>query len=151
MSGVGARYCHGSDYFHIILTLEGEASLSNLAFDQALRISGYALRAISLGSEKARGAGEKKNFISVRIDKKLPKVVLIYQVQSQIPLVRTFYYGEEIAKTLPSFIHPNEFIDGAVVSGTYKSETQDSHLAPLRESFHRGNAPAARRESISSA
>jgi glycine reductase len=52
----------------------------------------------------------------------LPKVALIYQVQSQLCCARTFYYGEEISKTLPTFVHPGEFFDGAVVSGNYKSE-----------------------------
>ena len=48
--------------------------------------------------------------------------MLIYQVQSQLCCARTFYYGEEISKTLPTFVHPGEFFDGAVVSGNYKSE-----------------------------
>ena len=53
---------------------------------------------------------------------KLPKIVLIYQVQSQVLGARTFYYGEEISKILPTFVHPAEFLDGAVVSGNYKIE-----------------------------
>ena len=122
MSGVGARYCHGSDYFHIVLTLEGEAALSNLAFDQALRSIGVRVARYLAGVQKSGAASERKTIRLDQVQSKLPKVVLIYQVQSQIPLVRTFYYGEEISKTLPSFVHPNEFIDGAVVSGTYKSE-----------------------------
>jgi glycine reductase len=48
--------------------------------------------------------------------------VLIYQVQSQLCCARTFYYGEEMSKTLPTFVHPAEFFDGALVSGNYKSE-----------------------------
>ena len=52
----------------------------------------------------------------------LPKIVLIYQVQSQVSGARTFYYGEEVSKTLPTFVHPAEFFDGAVVSGNYKIE-----------------------------
>ncbi len=35
---------------------------------------------------------------------------------------RTFYYGEEISRTLPTLVHPAEFFDGAVVSGNFKSE-----------------------------
>ena len=74
------------------------------------------------GVQKSGVAAERKTIRLDHVQSNLPRVVLIYQVQSQIPLVRTFYYGEEISKTLPSFVHPNEFIDGAVVSGTYKSE-----------------------------
>jgi glycine reductase complex component B subunit alpha and beta len=122
MSGVGARYCHGSDYFHIVLTLEGEAALSNLAFDQALRRIGVRVARYLAAVQKSGATSERKKICLDNVQSELPRVVLIYQVQSQIPLVRTFYYGEEISKTLPSFVHPNEFIDGAVVSGTYKSE-----------------------------
>ena len=122
MSGVGARYCHGSDYFHIVLTLQGEAALSNLAFDQALRSIGVRVARYLAAAQKSGTASKPKTIRLDNVESKLPKVVLIYQVQSQIPFVRTFYYGEEISKTLPSFVHPNEFIDGAVVSGTYKSE-----------------------------
>jgi len=126
MSGVGARYCHGSDYFHIVLTLEGEAALSNLAFDQDVRNIGVRVARYLARINKTGVAPERKKICLAAVQGNLPKVVLIYQVQSQIPLVRTFYYGEEISKTLPSFVHPNEFIDGAVVSGTYKSERKIS-------------------------
>ena len=122
MNGVGARYSHGSNYFHLVLTLEGEPALSNLAFDQALRSIGVRVARYLAGADKGGVAPERKKIGLNRVHGDLPKVVLIYQVQSQIPFVRTFYYGEEISKTLPSFVHPNEFMDGAVVSGTYKSE-----------------------------
>ena len=122
MAGVGAQYSHGSDYFHLILTLEGEPAISNLAFDQALRTIGVRIARYLARAAKGATAPERKKLHLGPVQKKLPKVVLIYQIQSQIPLVRTFYYGEELSKTLPSFVHPNEFFDGAVVSGTYKSE-----------------------------
>jgi sarcosine reductase len=122
MTGIGARYSHGADYFHLVLTLEGEPALSNIAFDQGLRSIGVRIARYLAGAEKSAAEPQRNKVYLPPVQNKLPKVVLIYQVQSQIPLVRTFYYGEEISKTLPSFIHPNEFIDGAVVSGNYKSE-----------------------------
>jgi glycine reductase complex component B subunit alpha and beta len=122
MTGVGARYSHGSDYFHLVLILEGEPSVSNLVFDQSLRTIGVRIARYLAGIPKSGTAPERRHIHLAQGDKKLPKVVLIYQVQSQIPFVRTFYYAEEISKTLPAYVHPNEFLDGAVVSGTYKSE-----------------------------
>jgi glycine reductase len=35
---------------------------------------------------------------------------------------RTFYYGEQISKMLPTLVHPAEFFDGVLVSGNYKIE-----------------------------
>ncbi|HEY7164692.1 MAG TPA: glycine/sarcosine/betaine reductase component B subunit [Candidatus Binatia bacterium] len=122
MSGVGARYGHGANYFHLILTLRPEGSVSNVAFDQALRTMGIRISRYLASAGKENAAAERKKVGLEPVQQKLPKVVLIYQIQSQIPFVRTFYYGEEISKTLPTFVHPNEFFDGAVVGGNYKSE-----------------------------
>ena len=36
-------------------------------------------------------------------------------------MARTFIYGQELGDTLPTLIHPNELIDGAIVTGNYKS------------------------------
>jgi len=122
MAGIGAPYCYGSDYFHLVLTLSPDPSLSNAAFDQALRM--MSLRCASFLAQVAKTDSEpEKQWIALpAVNHDLPKVALIYQVQSQLCCARTFYYGEEISKTLPTFVHPAEFFDGAVVSGNYKSE-----------------------------
>ena len=122
MSGIGAPYSYGSDCFHLVLSLTPESSVSNVAFDQTLRI--MALRcARFLAPAERSGAEAEKRLISLPpVNSALPKVVLIYQVQSQLTCARTFYYGEEVSKTLPTFVHPAEFFDGAIVSGNYKSE-----------------------------
>ena len=122
MAGVGASYSYGSDYFQLILALSPDSSVSNAAFDQALR--NIALRCARFLAEVEKGESEpERKIVALRpVDERLPKVVLIYQVQSQLIGARTFYYGEEVSKTLPTFVHPTEFFDGAVVSGNYKSE-----------------------------
>jgi len=122
MAGIGAPYCYGSDYFHLVLTLSPDPSVSNAAFDQALRM--MSLRCASFLAEVAKTDSEpEKRLIALRaVNHDLPKVALIYQVQSQLCCSRTFYYGEEISKTLPTCVHPAEFFDGAVVSGNFKSE-----------------------------
>jgi len=122
MAGIGASYSYGSDYFQLILTLTPDSSVSNAAFDQALRnIALRCARFVAL-VEKTNAEPERSIVALDPADDRLPKVVLIYQVQSQLVGARTFYYGEEVSKTLPTFVHPAEFFDGAVVSGNYKSE-----------------------------
>jgi sarcosine reductase len=122
MTGVGAPYSYGSDYFQLILALNPDSSVSNAAFDQALR--NIALRCGRfLAQVEKNGIEPDRKIVALKaVDDRLPKVVLIYQVQSQLVCARTFYYGEEVSKTLPTFVHPTEFFDGAVVSGNYKSE-----------------------------
>ncbi len=122
MSGVGAAYSYGSDRFHLVLSLAPDPSVSNAAFDQALRSA--ALRCARFLAQLEPGGLEAqlRRIALPPVDRRLPRVVLIYQVQSQLTGARTFYYGEEISRTLPSFVHPAEFFDGAIVSGNYKSE-----------------------------
>ena len=122
MAGVGASYSYGSDYFHLILSLTPDSSVSNASFDQTLRNIALRCARFLAQVEKANIEPDRKIVALDPVDDRLPKVVLIYQVQSQLVGARTFYYGEEISRTLPTFVHPAEFFDGAVVSGNYKSE-----------------------------
>lgn len=122
LAGTGALYSYGSDHFHLILSLTPDPSLSNAAFDQALRMIGLRCAAYLARVEKKGIEPDRKLVALNPVHRHLPKVALIYQVQSQLCFARTFYYGEEVSKTLPTYVHPAEFFDGAVVSGNYKSE-----------------------------
>jgi glycine reductase len=122
MTGVGASYSYGSDYFHLVLSLTPDGSVSNAAFDQTLRRMALRCANFLARVEKNDVTPQRRLIALPPVDARLPKVVLVYQVQSQLCCARTFYYGEEVSKTLPTFVHPAEFFDGAVVSGNYKSE-----------------------------
>lgn len=122
LSGMGAAYSYGSDYFHLVVSPRADTSVSNAAFDQALRTISLRLARFLAQAEKIDCAAAKKTVALTAVDAHLPKVVLIYQVQSQLAGARTFYYGEELSRTLPTLVHPAEFFDGALVSGNYKSE-----------------------------
>lgn len=122
LAGVGADYSYGSDSFHLILSLIPDPCVSNTAFDEAVRK--IALRcARYLAQVETRAVEPERRTIALEpVKSALPKIVLIYQVQSQVLGARTFYYGEEVSKILPTFVHPAEFFDGALVSGNYKIE-----------------------------
>ena len=122
LTGIGAPYSYGSDYFHLIASPRAASSVSNAAFDHAVRTIGLRLARFLAQAEKINCAAEKHTVDLTAVGAHLPKVVLIYQVQSQLACARTFYYGEEVSRTLPTFVHPAEFFDGALVSGNYKSE-----------------------------
>jgi glycine reductase complex component B subunit alpha and beta len=47
----------------------------------------------------------------------LPRVVYVAQITSQGPFAGTFYYGGYLDRLLPTIVHPNEFLDGALVDG----------------------------------
>jgi glycine reductase len=122
LAGIGADYSYGSDSFHLILSLTPDPSVSNTAFDEAARKVALRCARYLAQMEKRAVEPERRAIALEPANSSLPKVVLIYQVQSQVLGARTFYYGEEISKILPTFVHPAEFFDGAVVSGNYKIE-----------------------------
>jgi glycine reductase complex component B subunit alpha and beta len=49
----------------------------------------------------------------------LPKVAYFYQAQGQGSMADTYLYGRTIDNLVPTLIHPNEIMDGALVSGVY--------------------------------
>jgi glycine reductase complex component B subunit alpha and beta len=122
MAGAGAAYSYGSDHFHLVLSLTPDSDVANAAFDIALRTIALRCARFLARVEKTDNDPERNVVALHPVDERLPKVVLIYQVQSQLFCARTFYYGEEVSRTLPTLVHPAEFFDGAVVSGNYKSE-----------------------------
>lgn len=54
-------------------------------------------------------------------DIELPKVVYITQLDSQMKILgyNTLVYGWDANRMLPTFLHPNEILDGAVTGGSF--------------------------------
>lgn len=50
-------------------------------------------------------------------DPALPRVVYVCQITSQGPYAGTFYYGGYLDRLMPTIVHPNEILDGALVDG----------------------------------
>ena len=57
--------------------------------------------------------------VTANRDLQLPRVVYLYHLQSQGLLRDTLVYGENARELLPTLLHPNEVLDGALVSGNY--------------------------------
>ncbi len=55
----------------------------------------------------------------------LPRVALVLQLEAWGSLQRSFLYGMSVDGLLPTLLHPNEVLDGAVTCGTY-------HLPAMR-------------------
>jgi glycine reductase len=119
MSGPGASYGLFSGMWNVVLVVEAAPGVSNVEYEAALR---------QVGLQAARYLGETvRDLVPPRIetfeldgaDPALPKVIYINQVQSQGLHAQTFIYGRDANELLPTFIHPNETMDGALVSGNY--------------------------------
>jgi glycine reductase complex component B subunit alpha and beta len=132
MSGPGAEYSACSDRVNLLLALTPGAASTNVDYDDAvrraaLRVSDYLAAStrdleppamVGLGAEVARGP---------------PRVVWVHQVRAQGPMVQTFLYGHELTGMVPTLLHPGELLDGALVSGNYKS---GSKTPTFRHTWH---------------
>lgn len=121
MSGPAAPYCVCADTANLLLLVEPVPGSSNAEFDASLRR--FGLRVATALAEVTRDLEPDRLevFDTGPTDPALPKVVYIDQVQHQGLLVQTLLYGKHVGDLVPTLLHPNEMLDGAVVSGNYKN------------------------------
>jgi sarcosine reductase len=122
MSGPGADRCVGSTTHNVVLIFTAADGATNRDFEAAVRLG--ALRVNRRLAETTHDAGEPDavaEFTLGPADPALPRVAYSDQVQQQGFLVQTFLYGQPVDAVVPTLLHPNEYFDGAVVSGNYRS------------------------------
>lgn len=151
MSGPAAPYTPFSDTLNLVLVVQPQAGTSNVEFDAALRRG--SVQAAMLLAEVTR-ALEPDAIVTYDLDadvdagkatpgdRVLPRVVYINQIHAQGLFARTFIYGHDSQDFLPTLMHPNELLDGAVVSGNYvygalKTPTWLHCNNPIVESLYR--------------
>ncbi|MEE9275554.1 MAG: glycine/sarcosine/betaine reductase component B subunit [bacterium] len=122
MTGPGARYCCASETANLVLRFEPLPGVSNGEHDAAVRLA--TLRAASRLAECTAGLEPERIevFELADADPALPRVVYVDQVMHQAVLVQTLMYGKDMDDSLPTLIHPNEMLDGAVVGANYKTQ-----------------------------
>lgn len=122
MSGPGADRCACSTTHNVVLLFTARHGATNREFESALRLG--ALRVTRRLAETvldATGPDAVERFELGGAGPDLPRVVYVDQAQHQGFLVQTFLYGQPIEHLVPTVLHPNEYFDGAVVSGNYRS------------------------------
>lgn len=122
MSGPGAGSSIFSRTVNVVLLCSPPPGANNVEFDRAARMA--ALEAAEYLAGATRGL-EPDEVSEYEIDpagalsRGLPRVAYIYHLQSQGVLRDTFVYGENARALLPTVLHPNEVLDGAIVSSNY--------------------------------
>jgi glycine reductase complex component B subunit alpha and beta len=126
MSGPGQPYCQASNTINLVVTYEPLAGVSNQQHDDAVRRS--TLRIAQFIGETSRNLAPANclTFELHPVSQSLPRIIYIDQIMSQALMTQTFLYGKELGDTLPTLVHPNELLDGAIVSGNYKNEQKVS-------------------------
>jgi glycine reductase len=130
MSGEGAKYTYYSQLINIVLvgsTDEEFEAREQQKKNKALRWAGHKLAeyvgAIVKDLEPADVETYELAPVTKRDDAtaKLPNVVMVMQPQSQMEELgyNDMVYGWDMNRYLPSFMNPNEILDGALISGSF--------------------------------
>ncbi len=121
MSGPVADYSIFSTTNNIVLEFVTRSEMTDFEFDRASRKA--LLEAAVYLAEPTRNlvpdSIETFQLDAPSTTTALPNIVYIYHLQSQGLLRDTFVYGENARTLLPTLMHPNEILDGAVVSSNY--------------------------------
>jgi glycine reductase len=122
MSGPGAAYCACSTTHNIVLIFTARPGVTNRDYEAAIRLGTLRVcRRLAETTVQAASADAVEEFELRPVDAGLPRVAYADQVQQQGFLVQTYLYGEPVESLVPTVLHPNEYFDGAVVSGNYRS------------------------------
>lgn len=123
MSGPGAAYTPFSETFNVVLVAKPAEGLDPHGYEAALREAGLKLAVYLADSCKSHKADEVEVFEKGSINEEgnkypgLPKILYVMMSITQGLLHDTYVYATDLKPCLPTLLHPNETLDGAVVSG----------------------------------
>ncbi|RJX32882.1 MAG: hypothetical protein C4525_09745 [Desulfarculus sp.] len=119
MSPEAADYCPFARTRNLVLSFSLQPGADRVAADEAIRrlTLGLAERLASLARDREPDQVQALQHQQPHLS--LPRVALVYLVQSQGDLRRTYIYGQPADNILPTLLDPLEALDGAVVSGNF--------------------------------
>ena len=124
MWGEGAKWTPFSKTFNIVVDITPVEGLNPHEHEETCRIVG--LKASEFVGKAAKDIEEFKEVSTYEMGEHseenekypdLPKVVYVEMLISQGLLHAGYIYGTDSAHILPTFLHPNEELDNAVISG----------------------------------
>ncbi|WP_346962041.1 glycine/sarcosine/betaine reductase component B subunit [Clostridium sp.] len=130
MSGEGAKYTYYSQLKNIVLVADTDEEFEKREQqkkNKALREAGHKLAEFIGSVVKDLEPEEIEEYELKPVIKReksvneLPSMVFVMQPQSQMEELgyNTFLYGWDMNRMLPTFMHPNEVLDGALISGSF--------------------------------
>lgn len=136
MTGPGAEYTPFSQTNNVVLIIQPVEGITQYAHEEALRLAGLKSAAYlgQAGKDIVPDEVEVYDLTAVS-DASLPRVAYVHPLLSQGLLHDTYLYGVDVKNILPTLIHPNEIMDGAITSGNCVSAC-DKHTT-----YHHMNNP----------
>ncbi len=119
LSGPAAELVPFSSLINLVVQFEPEPSTSNAEYDHAMRVACVDLAEVLARTSVGQEPADVHTYTVAPRREELPRVVWICLVQSFGTLEQTLLYGESTKDKLPVVMHPNEVLDGGVVSGNF--------------------------------
>ncbi len=119
MSGPGAR-SPLSQTNNLVLVLNLAPGHSQGDYNQAVQLAGLKVGRHLAQLTKGRTPPLTKTYELTPVASGLPKVVYVHQMFTQLNLPAPYitWYGSWVTDWMPLWVHPNEILDGALLSGT---------------------------------
>lgn len=119
MTGPIAGITPFSQTINLVILYELNEGKSSIEYDNEIRNIGIRLSTCLAGTTAGQEADREETFSIDEVNPELPNVVFVWNSQNQGPYSNTFIYGHPIDNMIPTLLHPNEMLDGCVVSGNY--------------------------------
>ncbi len=119
LDGEFAGYTPFHDMYNLVIVYDLNDGFASPEYDNdirliAIRISNF-LAALTLD----KTPDDSEVFSTEEENPELPGVVFVWHVQNQGVYANTHLYGVETSNIVPTLLHPNEMLDGCVVSGNF--------------------------------
>ncbi len=129
MTGRAALACPLAATANLVLTVHPDPGLAPDEGIAAMRLAGfrvaeYLARAVGRGTPETQ---ERLALTSAPPD--CPRVAVVIQLEAWGTLQRAFLYGHSVEGLLPTLLHPNEVLDGALTAASH-------HLPAIRNSTY---------------
>lgn len=119
MQGPIAGFTPFNETINLVIIYKLAEDKSSIEYDNDIRLIAIKISTYLASLTKDMTPDSSKNFSIDDVDPNLPNVVLVWQCQNQGPYANTMLYGLSIDNLVPTLLHPNEMLDGCVVSGNY--------------------------------
>lgn len=119
LSGEYAGLTPFANNWNLVIVYELNEGKSSIEYDNDIRLIGLRISAYLAELTRGMSPDRSEEFSTKEERKDLPGVVMVWQCQNQGPYSNTMLYGHPIDNIVPTVLHPNELLDGCVVSGNY--------------------------------
>ncbi len=119
MQGPIAEMTPFSKTINLIVLYKLSDGSCSIEYDNEIRSIGIKVATYLAAVTCGLAADEEEKLSIDEVDPELPNVVLMWNSQNQGPYSNTYLYGHPIDNLVPTLIHPNEMMDGCIVSGNY--------------------------------